>query len=107
MDILYNSANQSPAPRCQKPSSPVFFHGVGGQVEALYLLEPLSLSKPLFSLVAAYKWRTLVRGLPGSNGSHGLNPITLNYFCRALCLSEPAIGYFQTKQPVESHCVRG
>lgn len=55
MDILYNSANQSPAPRCQKPSSPVFFHGVGGQVEALYLLEPLSLSKPLFSLVAAYK----------------------------------------------------
>lgn len=73
------------------------------QVEAL----PAGAALPLFSPVDAYQWGTLVRELPESNRSHGLNPITLNYFCRALCLLEPAMGYFLTKQPVKRHCFRG
>lgn len=75
-----------------KPLFACIFRHVCGQVEAL----PLT----LFSLVAAYKWRTLVWGLPESNRSHGLNPITLNYFCRALCLLGACYGLFSNEAAI-------
>lgn len=84
-----------PITRCMlsKPLCACIFLHVRGQVEAL----PAEAALPLFSLVAAYKWRTLVRGLPESNRSHGLNPITLNYFCRALCLLGACYGLFSNE----------
>lgn len=46
MDILYKSANQSPAACCQNPSSPVFLYMSVGRLK-LYLLERLSPSSLL------------------------------------------------------------